>query len=535
MAASVRDALRDPDSWLCAAACLSIAFGCAQLLAFSFGRDQSIYAVVGQGILHGQVPYRDLWDFKPPGIFFVYALAQALFGNTMLAPRLLELGGLCVLLACFLKLSHVFFGLRRVGLVGAALAVIIYTQLDFWHTGQPESFAAFLTFVGLVFTVDQDAPSRRWIGWSVVGAAFGCAFLLKPHIGAAGLACAVYQARHEMERSGKRAAALKPLLVMSLAGVLPVALCAWWFHQRGAWASLKWTLFEFAPGYTRLGWPGHNAAELYYSAIEEVLFRFSVPAGVGFLAAALPAIHSREREGIFLALGVLAVQLAGVAIQSKFFQYHFSPSLLLISFIAGLGVYKLWRRCVASGPGGMLAFSSVLVVAMTMRLAVHDLPGDFWHRSAVRYQYLLGIGEYRARERMDSELYYVADYNLDADRRAALQIHQRTNRNDTIFVWGFEPAIYFLSDRKPASRFIYNVAQRATWERTRARLDLIRDLRAYRPAVIVVQQNDFMPSVTGDELDSKRALPGFPELQGLMDDHYALVDSIEDFQLFEHR
>src|SRR5690349_4238038 len=92
--------VRDPDAWLRLGAFLVTGLAALQILVFSFGRDQGIYAVVADGLLHGKLPYRDLWDFKPPGIFFVYALAQALFGKSMLAPRLLEVLGLIGLVVC---------------------------------------------------------------------------------------------------------------------------------------------------------------------------------------------------------------------------------------------------------------------------------------------------------------------------------------------------------------------------------------------------------------------------------------------------
>ena len=60
---------------------LAIAFLLAQLLCFGYGRDQGIYAVVARAMLDGGMPYRDAWDFKPPGIFLIYALARALFGE----------------------------------------------------------------------------------------------------------------------------------------------------------------------------------------------------------------------------------------------------------------------------------------------------------------------------------------------------------------------------------------------------------------------------------------------------------------------
>ena len=35
--------------------------------------------------------------------------------------------------------------------------------------------------------------------------------------------------------------------------------------------------------------------------------------------------------------------------QGKFFAYHYSATLPLVAFLAGLGLYKLWRRCLMGG------------------------------------------------------------------------------------------------------------------------------------------------------------------------------------------
>src|SRR5687768_15789317 len=103
--------IRDPDYWLVILAWATILFSVAQIVLFGFGRDQSIYAVVADAIQAGQMPYRDAWDFKPPGIHLVYALAQALFGRTMLAPRLLEVAGLTVAIYGLTQLSKEFVGI----------------------------------------------------------------------------------------------------------------------------------------------------------------------------------------------------------------------------------------------------------------------------------------------------------------------------------------------------------------------------------------------------------------------------------------
>jgi hypothetical protein len=234
-------------------------------------------------------------------------------------------------------------------------------------------------------------------------------------------------------------------------------------------------------------------------------------------------------------LGVIAIQLAGIAMQGKFFAYHYAATLSLIAAIAGLGLYKLWLRCLQGGAGGVVAFFSFVVVAVPMRYAVRDLPQFFWERCAIRLQFLLQAPPYDSREAMDQELSYVADYNLASDRRVARAVAQRTGSDDTVYVWGFEPAIYWLSERRPASRYIYNVAQRSSWESEHARRGLMTDLWKRPPKVIVVQARDVFPSVTGTNTDSRDELPSFPELYALVQAEYELVTRVDFFDVYQRR
>jgi len=231
-------------------------------------------------------------------------------------------------------------------------------------------------------------------------------------------------------------------------------------------------------------------------------------------------------------LGVIAMHVTGIAMQGKFFPYHYAATLPLIAFLAGLGLYKLFRRCLAGGPGGVLAFVAFVAACVAMRQAVGDLPQDFWERSAMRMKYLLRVAPYDRRETLDAELATVADVNLVADRSVALELRSRTRGTAPVFVWGFEPVIYWLAGREPASRFIYDVPQRTPWQRDRARHDMMQDLALHPPAAIVVQRNDVFPMVTGDTLDSRRALATFPEFERLLDTRYELATTIEDFDVF---
>jgi hypothetical protein len=528
--------VRDPDVWLRAVSWTVIALASLQILVFSFGRDQGIYALVGAGVLEGKVPYRDLWDFKPPGIFFVYALAQGIFGKSMLAPRLLEVGALLGIVVCSAELARTFFGNRTAGYLAGAVTAIVHAELDFWHTGQPETFGGLFTFVGLLLATGEGHRKRRHLRYACVGAAFGVAALLKPPLGGGALVCAAYLYTRERNRDESWRTGLYAVLSVGAGTVLPILLCALWFALVGGFGALVWTLRDFTPGYTALGWEGRHAPEMFYHALLEAFFKFSALGTAGVIAAiTISPMHHREREGVFVVLGVIALHVTGIAMQGKFFQYHYGATLPLVMFVAGLGLYKLFRRCLAGGLGGALAFAAFFGVCIAMRQAVGDLPQDFWERSAMRLRYLFRMAPYERRETLDEQLGYVADYNLAADRAVARELRAKTPPGAPVFVWGFEPVIYWLAERPPASRFIYNVPQRTSWERARARADLLRDLRAHPPAAIVVQRNDVFGAVTGNNLDSRDELPNFVELKALVDARYEVVQSVEDFDIYLRR
>lgn len=524
---------QDPELWLRVIAWVTISLSLVQVLAFSFGRDQGIYGVVAEGILRGQVPYRDLWDFKPPGIFFIYAGSFALFGKSMLAPRLIEVVFLFGAVLGLRRLGGVFFQSRTAGLLAGAIYVLVHAQLDFWHTGQPESFAGPLTIYALVVTTHDWGRKRRPLAWIAVGLLFGLAFVLKPPFGGGAIACAYYLSAHRRREGASLPRAFIPFLWIGLASLIPILITGAWFWYKGGWPALSWTLFEFAPGYTELSWVNRSAGGMFFLALSEGFFGYSSLLAFGVVAAA--SIHPRaqgEREAFMLILGVLAFQFVGIAIQGKFFQYHFGASVPLIALIAAQGYLKLWRRIALGSLSGSVVFALFMILAASMRLPVNDTPEGFWHRNLLRLEYLLSGGRSLSRAQLDEKLHYVGGYNLDGAKQTALELSQHVAPGRPIYIWGFEPVIYSLSHTLPSSRYIYNVPQRATWQSQPARAGLLSDLRRNPPDAIVTQRRDAMHFVTGNPLDSTDSLPLFPEFESYLTARFVEYKSIDRFTLW---
>jgi hypothetical protein len=124
------------------------------------------------------------------------------------------------------------------------------------------------------------------------------------------------------------------------------------------------------------------------------------------------------------------------------------------------------------------------------------------------------------------------DFSLSADLEVAAFIQGSTRTSDHVFVWGFEPLIYFLAERPPASRFIYTVPLVTPWSPREWRAELARDLVHRRPAIIVVAHGDRLPWMTGRLDDSAAQLAEYPELETLLDTSYVRDRRIEDFDIW---
>jgi 4-amino-4-deoxy-L-arabinose transferase-like glycosyltransferase len=496
-----------------------VAFAALEVVAFPFGSAQSTFAIVGGGVLRGEVPYVDLWHKSPPGVFLVYALAQASFGNTMLAPRLLE--ALLVLLssALVVGVGRRLFLDSRAGLIAAAIAAAIHTQLGHAETGHAESFGGVVTIVGLACALRETEPSYRKQAWAMAcGLAFGVAALLTPALGAGALPCAVALARREHLLGHSPLHAARSVLVVSLGVALPIIGCATWLWAAGAWPALTWTLFEFAPDTQTLGSDLSPASALYFAATQ-LFFGLSAIAGVGVLAAAIsPPISSRERQNLSLLLAIIAIHAAGIALEAEFVPHQFAATIPLLALVAGLGWVKLWRPAQRQGAGGVVAIASLLFVvagAGSPSTATQDVT---WAQRLERLKSVVSqAGPAPA---------------ADVPQRVAQRVAELSAPDETVFVWGLESSIYWLSARKPATRFVHNLAQRTPGQSSAPRASLLRDLHRTRPALIVVEHGDTPHLARGPRVDSHQALESFPELASIIEVAYERVERLERFDIY---
>ena len=188
---------------------------------------------------------------------------------------------------------------------------------------------------------------------------------------------------------------------------------------------------------------------------------------------------------------------------------------------------KALRWAVSKGPIMTVLLVCGFGAAAVGKAPVPNMGPTFLERAGRRAAiYVRGPMNEAERDSLAS----VADVDAAENRAVAEYLKQHTPRDKPVFVWGFECIIYDLADRPLASRYIYDVPQRATWSKTPMQAALMRELEANPPSAIVIEHNDVFPMVTGNNDDSAHST--FAGLSRMMGEGYAFDKRIGDFDIY---
>jgi hypothetical protein len=148
-----RALLRHPWAWLALAAAIFLIARCLLATFAGFDRDEGAFFTIAQEILHGRLPYRDVFDHKGPGVYYLLAGSLALTSHFSIMTQVLAARTLAVLADILTAVGLVMLGQRwwrlGVGITAALLwlyAVPLY-QGSYFLT---EPFATALTVWAVV-------------------------------------------------------------------------------------------------------------------------------------------------------------------------------------------------------------------------------------------------------------------------------------------------------------------------------------------------------------------------------------------------
>ena len=183
--------------------------------------DDSVYLKAGQLMLDGLKPYRDFYDNKPPGVYYVSAAIAAVGGRGWLAPRVF-----LFLFAAGFQVGFVSWLQRRFD-AGVATITAVFLGLAYplcqGYSLHTEPFGAVAASAACALLL-ADAPS--WRHWLAAGALAGVATAFK-QTGVLYLGAFMVFALFDAPRTGGLSTLPKTLAALTagfLGAVAPIAL-----------------------------------------------------------------------------------------------------------------------------------------------------------------------------------------------------------------------------------------------------------------------------------------------------------------------
>ncbi len=444
-----------------------------------YNYDESLYILMGSELGKGHLPYTTICDLKPFGLFGLFSLFTALPFDGIIVSRIaacLAVGATAYLLS---GVAGLLFDdeSRSIG-VTSGLTYIVFTLATGGVAAQGELFlnlfavlALFLllralrdpvgfrasTLIGIGLCVGIGIQIKQSILFDIL-ALFACFFILTTPR-AADLPTRV------------RASALG-LVVVGIVAILPTLAVMLTYGLAGEWDA--WVA-------------GNITAHRVFYGLErrfefEPAFRAMWEQAPLWIAAALALAFSRRlacgnhevRACVFLGLwfGSIIVCQVFLRIASDHYFLQFLPSAsLMAGFVLARGVLDHVQR-----QRVRYALLSVLVGTMLFAIAKEPLLHTI----------------YVLKDRLITAERWAGD----TPRQVAADLASVLQPGDTIYVVGFQPIIYYMTQTRPATRFAftglphrdYPGRDGCPWVEPRVEMQRIL---AARPKMIVVEDGIF--------------------------------------------
>lgn len=494
-------------------------------LTYPFGRDQAIYAYAGKLLLEGKMNYLHVFDLKPPGIHFLFAFIQFVSGESMFSARVFDICWQVFTAYIIMLIAFRFTRERYLSLLSAIIYLFLYFRQDYWHTLQADGSLNLLFAVSVLLLLSSH-ENHSFIKIFFAGVLFAAALLFKYTVISFLPLLFVIML---MDKKVLFSLRVKNLFLYS-AGLLAVGILVVSLYYFTGALSAFWDIqFTQTPLYTKIAYETENRGYITGQLIK--LFTYSAYSPLIFLSliAFIYIIKKRQLEFPKLLLfSWIFAALFSLIIQWKFYYYHFLVIIpaLSIGAVYGLSVIKdLFRN---KNRIYKLALG-VFVIGFTV-LAVKPYLQSY----PVLYSYASG------KENLES-VYIRNGFTNDSvfmigkTLKAAEIVRNGTSIDDGVFVWGFDPLIYYLSERKCVSRFIYNFPLLWKGENASFRREFLNEIEKRNPGIIVVAANDPLYFISGYNEDSKKLLKRFPEFDSFLSSKYVYKANAGDYEIYELR
>lgn len=503
-------------------------------IAEPLGIDQSLWASAVRGMDHHQRLYRDVWEQRPPGIYFTYLTGFRVFGWTPAAVAWLDIlasaATTWLLFAIVQRLSSVTTGAFAAALYASlTMPGWLYRHDGFLERSVCETFivvcVALMAWCAAKWRTSE--PPLRYLHSLGVGLFAGAAVVFKPNAGLYLPAVLVWMWCYRPPITTREI--VRVLVATFLGAALVPTLTLLWLWRLDLLTDARVAVLEFnrfyvSQGFTINGYAIDFSKALWLRVKTDPLW---LAGGIGSLAIASELIRRRRLDplpGLAVCWGgtaALVIVVNGARLFNTYFIQAFAP-------LAVLAAWLVIDRGRASRAG--LGLSLITVVLMLFILVDRHYLARVYEFAEADLAVMRGTLDRSAFLDLFGGYGNDRGYSARANEELAAYIQAHTSPDDRIFLFGINGAgVYFLSDRLTAHRFLrVNFFVPSEFPNPAFTLDaVVSDLIARHPRYLIFEQLH-SSSAMGRTVD---ALPSSEAVKRLLA-AYRLDATIEDFSLY---
>lgn len=217
-----------------------------------FERDEGEYAYAGSLLLHGHYPYKDAYNMKFPGSYFMNALLMKTGGESIEAIRI----GVALIVLLTALLAGCIAYLFAKSINAAALTVTVFLLLTNTMGGEglianAEHFVNLFAVSGILLLLIFIRRINNPVLLFVAGILLGLAVIMKQY----GYAFCVFGVVLLIEEYLRKSVytTIKMVTVFGAGCLFPVVLLCLWIVRNGLWQKFWFLTFKYAYAYIGLG------------------------------------------------------------------------------------------------------------------------------------------------------------------------------------------------------------------------------------------------------------------------------------------
>ena len=420
----------------------------------TIGRDQGIFHYIAWAVLRGDVDYRDIRDVNGPLVHLLHMIMLRLGAADEHRFHVLDLAatGLSFAVVGWLLPGVVTRRAPRVlERIAWALAAWValagqYAGYLYWNQAQRESFSDWFLLPSIALQIARPREDRHRTRIVLVAALSTLTWFAKPSF----VLFTALQLLVVLADDDPPFSRWERFKSFFLGGVLGALVPMLYLFAYGDAASFLRITLNDVPKVYRFIW-ARSAPEILGD--DGTVATATIGVTIAVLLAALVAMRNLPRRMLALAFAPIAGILGAVA-QHKGFGYHFHPLTATTHMGCLVLVALVWERYrfaprrkplgqwVALGVAGGYAF----LVASSMRQSPHTK--NVW--------ILAGGEDEKARmEREYFDSFKTYDFFPWELRQGAAYLTQVTGPNARVQMYGMDPYLLYLAQRRSATPYIY--------------------------------------------------------------------------------